>query len=89
MLKKTLNHAGLANKVEEAQVLACFKNIIDELFGLNTSDQVQARSLLNNTLIISSTSSSLSQEIFINSAKIIEMINKKNGKKIVEKISFH
>ena len=78
----------LKKQVEAAQVVEITEDIIKEMFDKEISHHAKPLFLKNRTLTISCSSSVMAQEIRLNQAEIVEKINKKLGKKEVDRIRY-
>lgn len=89
-IQKFLNKAAHQNNIhrqlEAAQICDTARSILKTEFA-NLSESLLVRSFKNKTLFMHSTNSTASQEMFYSKQKYIDAVNRKLGKKIVEKVS--
>ncbi len=88
IISKNIKKSGLAPKVEASLVVESFSEIIAEVLSPKIAKKVQAMHLKNKTLTIACLSSVLAQEVQLHQKKIINRLNKKFDKTVVDKLRF-
>jgi predicted nucleic acid-binding Zn ribbon protein len=83
-----VNRLGLGKEIEAARVCAFWDKIITEKFDQTASEKSKAIRFKDKILTVAVLSSVWAQEFQYNQQDIIEKINKKFGRNIVEKIRF-
>lgn len=79
---------NLQQQVDAAQVLELATEVLAEIFGPEQSQNAKPLYLKNRTLTITCGSSAIAQEIRLNQGPIVEKINKKLGKKEVDRLRY-
>ena len=69
----------LDQQLDTARVLEITTEAFNELFAPDLAAHAKPQYLKNRTLTVTCTSSALAQEIRLNQAQIVELINKKLG----------
>lgn len=85
---KVNSHQQLKKQIEIVQILELASKVFCELFNDDLARHAKPQYLKNRTLTVTCTSSALAQEIRINQAKIVELINTKAGESIVDRIRY-
>ena len=88
ILSKTVKKSGISRQVQASMVVEAFSEVVAEILGKQVSKKVKAMYLKDNILTIACLSSVLAQEVQLNQRKIINKINKKFDKTVVEKLRF-
>lgn len=88
LLWQSIVRAGLEKEVAAALVLEEFKKILVRKFGQKILNKVKVLHFKNKIISCSVLSSVIGQEIKLNEKKFFKKINKKFGKKLVERIRF-
>jgi len=87
LLPQRLRQAGLEREVQISQVIIMANDLLNELFGPQTTDyKAQAVSLKQKNLSIAAMNSSMRQELAIKERDFIFRLNKKIGKQMVERL---
>lgn len=87
-LDRAVKRQGIAKQVEASQVMKEFEAIVVRQFGRKILNQVQAKSLKNQVLSVAVLSSVVANELRINEKEILNKINDKYKKTLVEKLRF-
>lgn len=87
LLPKALNRIGVAEAVQAAQICACCEKILAEDYPQYAKES-QATKIRHKTLVIEVKSSPLAQELQMCQHIILEKINQKMGRVLVERIVF-
>lgn len=88
ILPKTVSRSGIGRQLQAAQVIRLFDEIKDQILPGHISNKVKAVYAKNKVLYVASLSSIVTQELKFRETEIIDTINGKLGKKIVEKIRY-
>lgn len=88
LLWHSIRRAGLENGVTAFLVIDEFRKILEEEFGEKIKNKVKILYFKKNILYLSALSSVVTQEIRMNEDKFLKILNKKFGKKKVERLSF-
>ena len=88
LVDSSVNRQGIARQVEASQVLEAFHRIIKEKYGPKILDQVQAKSLKNKVINVAVLGSVIANELRLYESEIVEKINAKYKKNLVEKLRF-
>jgi thiamine phosphate synthase YjbQ (UPF0047 family) len=88
LLWQSISKAGIEKEMKSALVIEEFKKNLVAEFGEKILKKVKILHFKNGILSISVLSSVVAQEIKLNEKRLIEKINRKFNKKIVERISF-
>ena len=83
-----VNRLGLGKEIEAARVCAFWDKIITEKFDQTASEKSKAIRVKDKILTVAVLSSVWAQEFQYNQLDIIEKINKKIGRKAIERIRF-
>jgi predicted nucleic acid-binding Zn ribbon protein len=83
-----INQLGLNREIEAARVCAFWDKIIAEKFDQTASEKSKAIRVKDKILTVAVLSSVWAQEFQYNQLDIIEKINKKIGRKAIERIRF-
>ena len=73
---------GLESKMQELDVMSEWENIVGKMIARHTKD-IQIR---NKILYITLDSAPLKHELLMNKTRIIELVNEKSGKQLVENV---
>lgn len=84
--KAQANQAG--DSQESTEVLEVAEAVFAELFGADLALHAKPQFLKNRTLTVTCSSAAMAQEIRQNQPKIVAAINKKMGKKEVDRIRY-
>jgi len=87
-IKKTINKYGLLKQTEGAQICSVYKEILVKIKNRGAAKNAKPLFFKNKVLTIKVTNSSWAQELMFEQKNIIDLINKKLGKKLVERIQF-
>jgi len=87
LLQKSINRAGIARQVEAAQVCQAYAQILSEI---NKKAQSVSRALYvkNRILFVAVPSSAWASEIQMLQHSIVQKINQKLNKRVIERIFF-
>lgn len=88
ILSRTVQESGIGRQIEAAQALEKFNEIIVEMFGKNVLKRARAMHLKDKILTVKCLSSVLVQEIYFKQKNIINELNKKFKKEVINKIKF-
>ena len=88
LLSGSIRKSGIEAQVQASQVIDDFHQELVALFGQKILKKVQAKSLEHKILSVAVLSSVVVNEIRLNQARIIENINNKYKKTLVEKLRF-
>ncbi len=84
-INKLIKDLGIENKVFESQVLNIYSLVVGKRISeISTADKIQ-----NKVLIVKVLNSSWRNELLYHKRNIIDRLNKKIGKKVVEDIKFY
>ena len=88
-LKKRLSlDAPLSRQVETSSLLEIATKVLQSFVGEQNAKNVKPLFIKNRTLTITCTNSSISQEIHLNQAKIVEEINQKSGRNNLDRVRY-
>lgn len=87
-LSEVIHKKGLECKMDELIILKIFQEVVNQQLGQAYSTKVQIKYFKHGVLALISESSMITSEIFANSPVIIDLVNRKIGKNMVEKIIF-
>ena len=88
-LKNTIGPKNsLQKQVEASQAVLFAEEVFKEMFSEDLAKHARPLFLKNRTLTVTCSSSALAQEIRLNQNKIVQKINKKLGKKEVDRIRY-
>lgn len=87
LLKYSVNKAGIGEQVSAAQICTAFDRLMAEQYS-QIKGQAQAKYVKNGTMTIAVLSPAVGQEIKLNEWKILEILQKKFGKKAVQRLRF-
>lgn len=79
---------NLQSQVEATQALEFAEEVFVDLFGEDLAKQAKPLYLKNRTLTVTCASSAIAQEIRLNQGPIVDKINKKLGKKEVDRLRY-
>ncbi len=88
LVEGSVKRQGIENQVQASQVIEEFHKTIVEKFGKRILSQVQAKSLKNQVLNIATLSSVVTSELRMHEEEILERINNKYKKTLVNKLRF-
>ena len=83
-----VNRLGLGKEIEAARVCSFWDKIITEKFDQTASEKSKAIRFKDKILTVAVLSSVWAQEFQYNQQDIVEKINKKIGREVVERIRF-
>lgn len=87
LLPQRLKQTGIAREVGISQVIAMANELLNEVFGPETTDyQAQAISLKHRRLSIATMNASFRQELVMRERDFIYRLNQRAGKPMVEAI---
>lgn len=88
---RTANHYGIATEIEAAQICHSFRELIPKLFKDEKSsvENITSASFKKKTLYVNVKNSAWAQEVIMRKEKIIEEMNAKAGKKVIENLLTH
>ena len=86
-LPQSINRAGINKEVKAALVCTFFEQAVKEL-NPEFANQTKPLKYVNKSLTIQVASAPLASELQMQHHKIINIINKKAGKRVVERISW-
>ncbi len=78
----------LKKQLEATEVVEIAEAVFNEMFDSEMAKHAKPLFLKNRTLTVSCSSSTMAQEIRLNQASIVDSINKKLGKKEVDRIRY-
>jgi predicted nucleic acid-binding Zn ribbon protein len=82
LIDKLIRSYGLESKMQELDVMSEWENIVGKMIARHTKD-IQIR---NKILYITLDSAPLKQELLMNRTRIIELVNEKSGKMLVQDV---
>jgi predicted nucleic acid-binding Zn ribbon protein len=82
LIDKLIRSYGLESKMQELDVMSEWENIVGKMIARHTKD-IQIR---NKILYITLDSAPLKQELLMNRTRIIELVNEKSGKQLVQDV---
>lgn len=82
LIDKLIRSYGLESKMQELDVMSEWENIVGKMIARHTKD-IQIK---NKILYITLDSAPLKQELLMNRTRIIELVNEKSGKQLVEDV---
>ena len=82
LIDKLMRSYGLESKMQELDVMSEWENIVGKMIARHTKD-IQIR---NKILYITLDSAPLKQELLMNRTRIIELVNEKSGKQLVQDV---
>jgi predicted nucleic acid-binding Zn ribbon protein len=82
LIDKLIRSYGLESKMQELDVMSEWENIVGKMIARHTKD-IQIR---NKILYITLDSAPLKQELLMNRTRIIELVNEKSGKMLVDDV---
>ena len=82
LIDKLIRSYGLESKMQELDVMSEWENIVGKMIARHTKD-IQIR---NKILYITLDSAPLKHELLMNKTRIIELVNEKSGKQLVEDV---
>ena len=82
LIDKLIRSYGLESKMQELDVMSEWENIVGKMIARHTKD-IQIR---NKILYITLDSAPLKHELLMNKTRIIELVNEKSGKQLVENV---
>lgn len=87
-IKRAASHYGITKEVEAAKICQDFRSIMPEIFATvpHAADYIQPAYYKNRTLVLNVASPAWGQEVIMRRPKIIEEINKKAGKQIINSL---
>ncbi len=88
LLGKSIKKSGASRQIEAAIVVEEATNILSKIIGKEAANRVRIMHLKDKALTIACLSSVLSQEIKLHQQELVNKLNKKFGREIVEKIRF-
>lgn len=88
IFRKKSFHSPLLRSVNAVMTIETANHILSQLFGEKIIDMARAVYIKNRALTIACLSTVAAQEIKLNEAKIINLINKKTQSLIVDKIRY-
>ena len=88
LVGRSVKRQGIETQVQASQVIEEFHKIISEKFGKRILSQVQAKSLKNQVLNVATLSSVVTSELRLYEEEILEKINDKYKKTLVNKLRF-
>jgi predicted nucleic acid-binding Zn ribbon protein len=88
ILPTSLKRYGIVREAQAAFVCTMFEKIVKEELGEEASKNCRSLSFKNGVLKIQVSDSAWASEIQLNQSKIIDKINKKVGKKVVDRLQF-
>ena len=88
ILPFNVNKLGLGEILEFNEICNNWDKILDNFFGVRFKNKSKPVSLKNKVLIVDCLNSIWASELQLKQPKIIEAVNKKFGKDIIEKIKF-
>ena len=88
LLGKSIKKSGASRQIEAAIVVEEATNILSKIIGKEAASRVRIMHLKDKALTIACLSSVLSQEIKLHQQELVNKLNKKFGREIVEKIRF-
>ncbi len=83
-LNELISNLGIENKINESQAI----NLWPIMVGKNIAEVSQAERVENKILFVHVTNSVWRNELLFHKEKIIERLNKKIGKRIINDIKF-
>lgn len=87
-LQRTIRKYGIGEQVQAAQVCNAYNETIRKLKGKTSLKKTKPLYFRNETLTIHCATSSWAQELQMDEQNIINLVNKKLGKNLVERIRF-
>lgn len=88
LLQHSVRKGGIETQVESSRVISDFHEELKKLFGPKILNRVQAKFLKNKVLSVAVLGSVLVNEIRLHQGQIIENINAKHKKILVERLRF-
>ncbi len=88
LLQKSIKRAGISRQVEAYQVVGAFNELSPKILGDKLKDSVMAISVRNKILSVACLSSVVAQELRFKEKEIINTLNERFGKEVVEKIKY-
>jgi len=82
LIDKLIRSYGLESKMQELDVMSEWENIVGKMIARHTKD-IQIR---NKILYITLDSAPLKHELLMSKTRIIELVNEKSGKLLVEDV---
>lgn len=82
LINKLIRSYGLESQMQELDILSQWEEIVGKIIAKHTTDL----KLKNKTLIITVNSSTIKQELLYSRARIIELVNEKTGKILIEEV---
>lgn len=82
LIDKLIRSYGLESKMQELDVMSEWENIVGKMIARHTKD-IQIR---NKVLYITLDSAPLKHELLMSKTRIIELVNEKSGKQLVEDV---
>lgn len=82
LIDKLIRSYGLESKMQELDVMSEWENIVGKMIARHTKD-IQIR---NKILYITLDSAPLKHELLMSKTRIIELVNEKSGKMLVEDV---
>lgn len=82
LIDKLIRSYGLESKMQELDVMSEWENIVGKMIARHTKD-IQIR---NKILYITLDSAPLKHELLMSKTRIIELVNEKSGKQLVEDV---
>jgi phosphopantetheine adenylyltransferase len=88
LLPYSVRRSGIESQIQGSRVLEDFHDELKKLFGPKILNRVQAKSLKNKVLSVAVLGSVLVNEIRLHQGQIIDNINAKHNKTLVERLRF-
>lgn len=88
LLQHSVRKSGIESQVLGSQIISDFHEELKKLFGPKILNRVQAKSIKNKVLSVAVLGSVLVNEIRLHQGQIIENINAKHKKILVERLRF-
>jgi predicted nucleic acid-binding Zn ribbon protein len=81
-------NSTLKKQIEASSIVDVANEVLKDVFGKEVGEMARPIYLKNRTLTISCSNSVMAQELRLNQAIIVEKLNKKLGKKDVDRIRY-
>ncbi len=88
LIPKSINKAGIAGSVEAAVVCEKFGEVIKETFGQAWQQNCKPLYIKNRTITVACLNNVVAQEVKLREKGLLESLEKKLEKKLVERIRF-
>ncbi len=88
ILDDNLAKAGIKQNVEAAMICDAFPDVAIQVIGEGVRNKVKALYVKNNTLTVAVMSSVIGQELKLHEQEILQKLNQKAGRKLVQSIRF-